>query len=127
MLTDDFLAGITLEPFGAAVPFGDVALGVEHENRIVRYGFDKEAEAPLAFTQLIEAGVQLLCTFADPLLQRLIERLQLSLGPSSRLNLLLAFLIEPGIVDGDRGLRRDPRQDQLGSLGENAGIGVAEE
>ena len=39
----------------------------------------------------------------------------------------LRLLVQPRVVDRDRGLRRDADDQPLGALGEDAGLGVAEE
>ena len=126
-MADDLFCPIPLDAFGARVPTDDLALGVEHEYRIVRDGLDEKPEATFALLQVCGARRELLDTLRDALLQRLVQALQLVLSPSSRLDLALARLVETRIVDGDRRLAGDARHDPFGAIGEDARVGMAEE
>ena len=51
MLADDLVGRVALDPLGPGVPGGDVAVGVEHEDRVVPDALDQEPEALLALAQ----------------------------------------------------------------------------
>ena len=51
MLSDDFQSRVSLQTLGALVPGIDVALGRQHEDRVVEDAVDEEPEALLAFAQ----------------------------------------------------------------------------
>src|SRR5262249_29421173 len=44
VLSDDLVRSVALDPLGAGVPRGDVALGIEHEDGVVLDAFDEELE-----------------------------------------------------------------------------------
>src|SRR3954447_24423795 len=48
MPADDFLRPIALDPLGAEIPAADIAVGIEHVDRIVRDALDEPAELFLA-------------------------------------------------------------------------------
>lgn len=48
MPADDFLRPIALDPLGAEIPTADIAVGIEHVDRIVRDALDEPAELFLA-------------------------------------------------------------------------------
>ena len=47
VLTDDLVGGVALDARGTGVPVGDVSVGIQHEDRIVRDALDKQPEAAL--------------------------------------------------------------------------------
>ena len=51
VLPDDLAAGVARDPLRAGVPAGDVALGIEHEDRVVADGLHEEPEPFLALPQ----------------------------------------------------------------------------
>ena len=52
MTPDDLIGRVPLDPLGADVPRRDVAVGVEHEDGVVRHAFHQEAESFFAAAQL---------------------------------------------------------------------------
>ena len=44
---------VALDALGAGVPARDVAVGIEHEDRVVLHALDQQAEALLALAQLL--------------------------------------------------------------------------
>ena len=48
VLADDLVGLVAVDPLGALVPGHHVAVGVEHEDRVVAYVLDQEVEALLA-------------------------------------------------------------------------------
>ena len=51
MLADDLGGFVALDALRAAVPGGDVAVGIEHEDRVVADALDEQAKALLALPQ----------------------------------------------------------------------------
>ena len=51
VLADDLVGAVALDALGAGVPGRDVAVGVEHEDRVVLDALDQQAEALLALPQ----------------------------------------------------------------------------
>ena len=48
VLADDLVGGVALDALGAGVPGRDVAVRIEHEDRVVLHALDQQAEALLA-------------------------------------------------------------------------------
>src|SRR6202007_3020553 len=51
MLSDDFLGGITLQPFRARIPVYDDAARIEHVDGAILHRLDQQAEPVLAIVQ----------------------------------------------------------------------------
>src|SRR5579883_3100089 len=73
VLADDFLLGITLDPFCPGVPTDNVAMRVECEDRVVSRAFYKQTEAALGFSKTVEGGGDLSRPLIHPLFQRFID------------------------------------------------------
>ena len=92
-----------------------------------------------ALQPAVEAGhdEQILAQFPQPVaigdgfdhapLERFVQVAQRALRLRALGDLGLRGLIEPRVVDGDRGLRRDAGEDAFGALGEHARLRVTEE
>ena len=52
VLADDLVGSVSLEALGAGVPGENVAVGIQHENRIVPHALDEQPEALLALLQV---------------------------------------------------------------------------
>src|ERR1700739_3938914 len=76
MLADNFLRCVSFDPFRARIPTDYVPCCVEHENRIVAYGFYKKSEATLSFLQLRTGRSKLPDTIGNAFFQSGIEREQ---------------------------------------------------
>ena len=134
MLSDDLRCEITLDAFGAGVPVGDDAVGVEHVQGVVPHALDEMLEAPLGVFAL--GGLldqprigrrQLRRAYADLAFQALLALPQRLFGAPPARDLVLRGAVELGLVDGDRGLDGDGRHYALGAIVENAGLRMAEE
>ena len=55
-LPDDLIRRIALDALGPFVPAADVALGIQHEDRVVLDPFDEQAESLFALTCGCHAG-----------------------------------------------------------------------
>src|SRR5215471_16697965 len=73
MLTNDLARPITLDALGARVPVGDDPLRIEHEDGVVCYALDEQAETAFALAKPIERTGQLSGAFFNALFQRGIE------------------------------------------------------
>ena len=51
VLTDDLARRVVMDPLRTRVPVGDVAFGIEHEDRVVGHALNEQAEPPFAFRQ----------------------------------------------------------------------------
>src|ERR1700732_4026986 len=80
MLADYLGRAVALDALGAGVPFRDDPRGVHHEDGVIGYSLDEEAEAALALTQVCVSRAQLPGAIVDPLLERLVELAQRALG-----------------------------------------------
>ena len=113
MLADRFVLGVTLDALGAGVPADDVAVDVEHVDRVVDDAAHQLLELQLRAAQLAGA-------LGDALLELFVELPQLLVR-------LLALAEQVRVVHRDGGLRRDAADDQLVAMSEHARRGMAEE
>ena len=134
MLPDDLRCEIALDAFGAGVPVGDDAVGIEHVQGVVPHALDEMLEAALgafALGGLLDqpriGRRQLRRAYADLAFQALLALPQRLFGAPPARDLVLRGAVELGLVDGDRGLDGDGRHDTLGAIVENAGLGMTEE
>src|SRR6185437_954208 len=56
MLADDFVGGVALDTLRAGIPIADIAVAIEHADRVVGDAFDQQSELALAFEQLVCGG-----------------------------------------------------------------------
>ena len=112
---------------------GDV-VGVEHvrpaEARALLLRQADEAQERLARVDVAARGVADPDAVVDRLADAAVEalaRAQLGLRALPLLDLRRRAPVEPRVVDRDRRLRGDAEREALGPLGEDAGLGVAEE
>ena len=81
----------------------------------------------LRLTKRVLGALPLPGLLGDPLLQGLVHMLEVLLRLAARGDLALGGLVEPCIVDRGGGLPRHADDDPLRPLGEDAGLGMAEE
>ncbi|WP_242468373.1 hypothetical protein [Burkholderia plantarii] len=55
--SDDLLVGIALDALGAGVPVRHVAVGREHEDRVVHHALHEQAKAPFALEHGVVVGL----------------------------------------------------------------------
>ena len=105
MTAEDFLALVSLGPLRSGIPVDDVPAQIEHKDRVIRYAFDQQPEAPLGFLQLRGAGGQLCGALFDALFQSLIKLLQFLFSQPPCRDFAFAGVVKPRVVDGNRRLR----------------------
>ena len=120
MLADDLLALIALDALRAGIPAHDIAARIDHEDCVVGHRVDQQGQMLLGRLEPCRAHRR-------TRFERRIDALQFGFGLGTRRELALARLIEPCVVDGDRGLRGDAHQQPLGERRELVGLRMAEE
>lgn len=105
MPTDDFLRPITLDPLGTEIPTADVAVGIEHVNRIIRDALNEPAELFLALADRLFScsafgQVARDLGIADELAGGTTDRIDDHMRPeaASILALAPAFSLEPAVL-----------------------------
>ena len=76
MPSDNFVARIALDPFGAGIPVDDVSGRIEHVDGVVGDAFHKQAETPLGIFEFGQAGRELRGAFGGALFKGLVQPLQ---------------------------------------------------
>ena len=127
MSADDLLTPVALGSLRPGVPVDDVALRIEHVDRVVGNALHEKPEAALRVFERAETLRKLRRALLGALLECFVQSLELFLRLPSRLDLPLARLIKARVVDGDRCLSGKGRDDALRALGKNMRLGVPEE
>src|ERR1044072_9531769 len=127
MSPDNLVRGIAFSACRPWIPVDDVSVRIKHINCVIGYAFDQQPEPALGVFEPGEAGGQFARPLVCPLLTTLIELLQLLFCQRPCRDFTLVTLVKARVVDRDRSLSCECRDNSFGALGKDTRLRVAEE